>query len=88
MDDIDEIFRAALAFKRAGGVELDVFVSDGIWLGGMFDLKPHEPFVAIGRNDWDGEEELTFLKSADEVETFIEKLRSASGQAFGELKSP
>ncbi len=84
MDEIDEIFRVNLERKRMGGVELDIFVSDGIWLGGMFESRKHEPFIAIGPSNWDSEDELTFLKSESEVEAFIKKLRVCSSLAFGE----
>jgi len=78
----DEFFKQTLEWKRNGGVPLEVLVSDGIWLGGMFEAKSHEAFVAIGPDNWDCEEDLTFFKSPSEVDAFIEKLRAVSKEAF------
>ena len=80
--DSDKTFTNALKWKSSGGVQLDVFVSDGIWLGGMLESRPHEPFVAVGPSNWDCEDELSFFSSRSEVELFIEKLRSVAESAF------
>lgn len=81
--DIDNIFDEGLAYKKNGGTKLDVLVSDAIYLGGLHGERQHEPFVAVGPDDWEGDEELTFFKSKDEVDAFIEKLQEASRKAFG-----
>ena len=79
----DSTFNQGLAWKRSGGVALDVFVSDGIWLGGIHESRQHTPFIAIGPTDWEGEEELTFFSSRDQVESLIDRLREACDTAFG-----
>ncbi len=85
MDEyIKKIFNDGLEFKLNGGVGTGVFVSDSIWLGGLWEGQPHKPFVAIGPKEWDGEEELTFFKSEKEVNDFIEKLQEASKKAFND----
>ena len=80
--DSDAIFNKGLQWKTNGGVPLEVFVSDGIWLGGRHESRDHQPFVAIGPADWDGEDELTFFSSRSDVEKFIQKIRAAAMSAF------
>ena len=80
--DLDALFNNGLRWKSDGGVPLDVFVSDGIWHGGLHESREHQPFVAIGPADWDGEEELTFFSSQSDVEDFIQRLRNAAKTAF------
>ena len=79
----EEDFRRFLEHKMKGGVPLDVFVSSSVWMGGVLDSWSHRPFVAIGPDNWDGEDELSFFKNNDEVEQFIDRLREASRSAFG-----
>lgn len=82
MGTADSTFERCLQHKRTGGVALDVFVSDRVWLGGAEESRPHEPFVTIGPADWEGEEELTFFKNRDEVDALITKLRETRDAAF------
>lgn len=84
MDTPDQRFDRTLEWKRSGGVELEVFVSDGISLGGLFGSRSHERMVAIAPHDWDGEEDVTFLTSREQVEELIKNLRLASSSAFGD----
>jgi hypothetical protein len=83
---VDEIFNEGLEFKMNGGVELEVFVSDDIYLGGLHGSRSHQPFVAIGPKEWEGEEELTFFKNEEELRSFIDKLQEAGRKAFNESK--
>ncbi|ELP32900.1 hypothetical protein RBSWK_03168 [Rhodopirellula baltica SWK14] len=84
MDSPDEIFDRTLKWKRSGGVRLDVFVSDGISLGGLFGSQSHERMVAIAPSDWDCEDDVTFLTNREQVDELIERLRLASFSAFGD----
>jgi hypothetical protein len=79
----DTIFKEALAWKRRGGVALDVGVSSSVWLGGMLGEERHEPFVYCGPADWEGEEELTYLPDEAALEAFIARLREAGRKAWG-----
>lgn len=81
-NDIEEGFASGLAWKLEGGMPIDIFVSKGIWLGGLHEMRAHQPFVAIGPLGWEGEDELTFFKNRREVESFIERLRIACDAAF------
>ena len=75
-------FTRLLNQKRSGGVKLAAFVSQEIWLGGHQDARPHEPFVAVGPESWEGEEELTFFATRAELDRFIEQLKEAGREAF------
>ena len=82
-EEIDRVFDETLEWKRSGGARLDVSISDSIWLGGMFEDKSHERFVAIGPDNWDCEQDRTFFKNAAEIAAFVQKLRTVSREAFG-----
>ena len=84
MESIDDVFAESLNKKRNGGVRLDIFISNGVWLGGLHESRAHQPFVAVGPANWDCEDELTFFKDQSEVNDFIEKLLNVSREAFGE----
>ena len=75
-------FTRLLNRKRKGGVRLEAFVSREIWLGGRREARAHEPFVAIGPESWDDEEELSFFASRAELDEFIEQLNEAGRAAF------
>ena len=84
MDSAEETFNRVLKWKQSGGVQLEVFVSDGIYLGGLLGSQPHERMVAIAPRDWDAEEDVAFLTDRKQVMEFIEKLRLACSDAFGD----
>ena len=77
-------FSQLLSRKRSGGVKLDAFVSKAIWLGGHRDAQSHEPFVAVGPAEWEGEEELSFFATKADLDQFIGELKKAGREAFGE----
>ena len=81
MTESDE-FTQLLNRKRKGGVKLEAFVSREIWLGGYREARAHEPFVAIGPESWEDEEELSFIASRAELDEFIEQLKEAGREAF------
>lgn len=83
METPDDIYERLLKWKAEGGVALEVFVSDGIWLGGLHEASRHSPFVAIAPRDWDSEEEVTFFQNRKQVEKLIQQLRDACDRAFG-----
>jgi hypothetical protein len=84
MMDWKEALQHWVAFKRGGGIRLEVGVSHSVWLDGLFEAAEHEPFVYIGPDDMAAEEDLTFFSSHDEVEAFVAKLRAAAVEAWGE----
>ena len=82
----DETFEDCVSRKRSGGVPLEAFVSREVWLGGLGESRGHEPFVAIGPANWEGEEELTFFANRAEIEAFIDMLKEVSRNAFSDEK--
>ena len=84
MNQADRNYAQALQWKLDGGAKLSVFVSDGTWLGGAHEARPHQAFVAIGPDDWEDEQELTFFKSRSDVDAFIGQLRAVSDTAFAD----
>ena len=83
-----EIYERGFRWKQNGGVRLEAFVSDGVWLGGLHETRRHQPFVAIGPENWEDEEELTFFKAASEVHSLIDKLRTIGDAEFGNKSRP
>lgn len=82
MDDPDKLFDHSLNFKLQGGVPVEVFVSNGVWLGGMFESQSHQPFVALGPAEWESEEELTFFATREDVDSFLAEVRKVRDAAF------
>lgn len=69
--------------RMAGGLSLEVGVTDSVYMGGLREDAKHPPLVYVGRADWESDDELSFFANRVSLEAFIERLRAAGDSAWG-----